>query len=260
MFANTEDIRKRILTIEEELRRFDVVDKKWPEGKLICAKNDKNYKWYVSKNNECIYLPKSERQMAQMLAQKKYFELRKKELLSELRACRYYMNKADSEGQKVDNMLANPEYEKLLDGKIELLDKELQLWANSEYEKNSSHPENLNVKATQGKMVRSKSEAIIDKILFTSGVPFRYENKLVLGNSIVYPDFTVRHPKTGKYYYWEHLGMMDDPEYANSACNKIKIYCEYDIVPSINLILTFETKKNPLGIDSVERIVRDYFG
>ena len=30
--------------ISDVFSEFDVVDKKWPEGKLICAKNDKNYK------------------------------------------------------------------------------------------------------------------------------------------------------------------------------------------------------------------------
>jgi hypothetical protein len=75
----------------------------------------------------------------------------------------------------------------------------------------------------------------------------------------LYPDFTTRHPKTGQVYYWEHFGLMDQPEYINRACQKIKMYCENGIIPGINLILTYETKENPLSIDQVEKIVKEYF-
>ena len=66
-------------------------------------------------------------------------------------------------------------------------------------------------------MLRSKSEAIIDMILYKNGIPFRYEEKIVLGDVILYPDFVIRHPKTGDFYYWEHFGMMDDEDYINKA-------------------------------------------
>ena len=37
------------------------------------------------------------------------------------------------------------------------------------------------------------------------------------------------------------------------------MYCENGIIPGINLILTYETKENPLSIDQVEKIVKEYF-
>lgn len=40
---------------------------------------------------------------------------------------------------------------------------------------------------------------------------------------------------------------------------KIGIYCENGIVPSINLILTFETQTHPFSISEAERIVQQYF-
>ena len=72
-------------------------------------------------------------------------------------------------------------------------------------------------------------------------------------------DFTIRHPLTGKLYYWEHFGMMDNPEYVSHACQKIKLYCDCGFIPSINLLLTFETRECPLGIDPIEKIMREYF-
>ena len=129
-----------------------------------------------------------------------------------------------------------------------------------EYDRCRIHPENLIVKATRGKYVRSKSEAIIDKLLFNAGIPFRYEDKLVLGDNTIYPDFTVRHPRTAEYYYWEHFGLLDDPKYVSeSVCRKIKLYSDNGIIPSVNMIFTFETKRHPLSIETVERIIREYF-
>ena len=36
-------------------------------------------------------------------------------------------------------------------------------------------------------------------------IPFRYECALTLGNTTVYPDFTIMHPNTGELIYREHL-------------------------------------------------------
>ena len=86
-----------------------------------------------------------------------------------------------------------------------------------------------------------------------------YEEKIVLEGTILYPDFTIRHPKTGEFFYWEHFGMMDNAEYINHACKKFKIYCENGIIPSVSLILSYETQEHPFSINEAERIVTQYF-
>lgn len=148
---------------------------------------------------------------------------------------------------------------RLLGGNAISTKTELEIWKNAEYERNTNYPEKLNVKGTQGKLLRSKSEAIIDRILYNAGIPFHYEEKLVLKNTFFYPDFTIRHPRTGAVYYWEHFGMMDNQDYINNSCIKLRTYCENGIVPSVNLILTYETLEHPLGIDDVEWLVSRYF-
>lgn len=132
----------------------------------------------------------------------------------------------------------NTEYESLLGKQFCSISKELEEWENAEYEKNVNYPENLIIKGTQGKRLRSKSEAIIDRILFSKGIPFRYEQKIILGNQILYPDFATRHPQTGKLCYWEHFGRMDNPEYVNHACQKVKKIVIMDLFhPSICYLL-----------------------
>ncbi len=259
MFANYLEIQKRAASIEKELKSIEDMEKGWPKGELICAQNYKHYKWYVRDNGKAVYLPKKERKLAQQLALKKYYTLRKKELQRELAACTTYIRRADGKSNSLEKMLNNTEYESLLGKQFCSISKELEEWKKAEYEKNTNYPENLIIKGTQGKWLRSKSEAIIDRILFSKGIPFRYEEKIILGNQILYPDFTIRHPKTGKLYYWEHFGMMDNPEYVNHACQKVKTYCDYGFIPSVHLLLTYETKEQPLEIDRIERMVKEYF-
>ena len=92
------------------------------------------------------------------------------------------------------------------------------------------------------------------------GIPFRYECALELGNRVIYPDFTLLHPKTGKKFYWDHFGLMDDLNYCHNTSMKIQLYSINGIIPSIDLIMTFETKEHPLYIEQVEAIVEQYFG
>jgi hypothetical protein len=67
--------------------------------------------------------------------------------------------------------------------------------------------------ALAGCMVRSKSEVIIANLLTAAGIPFRYEVPLMAPDGTMYlPDFTIEW--RGTTYFWEHLGLLDKPEYA----------------------------------------------
>ena len=114
----------------------------------------------------------------------------------------------------------------------------------SPYEQNKKYPEQKIYGTSAGIHVRSKSESMIVYLLHDYKIPFRYESELELGQVTVYPDFTIRHPKTGKVFLWEHLGMMGDPTYRRNALSKLQLYMEHGWIPSVNLILTFETKRS----------------
>jgi exodeoxyribonuclease V alpha subunit len=69
--------------------------------------------------------------------------------------------------------------------------------------------------AKDGTPMRSKSEVIIANELINRGISVDYEEPLYgkdgdPGNFRL-PDFTVY--KAGKAYYWEHLGLLSDPDY-----------------------------------------------
>ena len=246
-------IEKKIKDIKKELPRL-------PEGKLHCQRNGRYWKWYVYIDSKQIYINKDNHILAEQLAYKNYLLLMLKDLENEKKALMAYLTLHKSDiGQANELLVQNPEYKKLLSKLFKPQSEELNEWMHASYEKNSKYPEQLIYKAHSGNYVRSKSETIIDLLLSTNKIPFRYENPLYLGRVVIYPDFTIRHPQTGEFFYWEHFGMMDDVKYSNNACGKLQLYIAHGIIPSVHLITTYETKEHPLTSDIVEKIIDHYF-
>lgn len=155
--------------------------------------------------------------------------------------------------------MSNPEFCNLLFDHFKPIRQDLLEWTQEPYEQNELYSEKLIHKVCAGLKVRSKAEAMIATSLHKHKIPFRYECKLQLGEQIFYPDFTIRHPDTGEYYYWEHLGLISDLSYCQKAFSKIQTYILHDISPAHNLILTFEDKDHPLDAELIEKIIARYF-
>ena len=109
----------------------------------------------------------------------------------------------------------------------------------------------------RGDLVRSKSEVIIANELLAQGIDrYEYEAPLALPNGETrYPDFTVVDDDTGARYYWEHLGLLRNPDYEARWKRKLGAYRAADILPheeggggSGVLIVTRDDEKG--GIDS----------
>ena len=74
--------------------------------------------------------------------------------------------------------------------------------------------EGLIHRTERGDLVRSKSELVIADKLHARGVEYVYEQPLAIGEGRVrYPDFTIADHARGVTYYWEHLGLLNDPGY-----------------------------------------------
>lgn len=246
--------------LEEQIKELEKKLRDCPEGKLLCAKNGKHYKWYQSDGHEKIYIPKRKRYLAEQLAVKKYLLNQIRDLKGEKIAIEFYLRHHKESTGNVEKMLTDkPEYKELLASYFKPISEELEEWVNESFDKNLRYPEQLTQRASNGKYVRSKSEVLIDMVLYLNRIPFRYECALDLGGTIIYPDFTIRHPKTGKTYYWEHFGKMDNVEYGKSVCFKLQQYISMGIIPSENLITTYETRNHQLSLEEIERIVKEYF-
>ena len=84
----------------------------------------------------------------------------------------------------------------------------------------------------RGDLVRSKSELVIADKLYARGIDYAYEQPLVLPNGRTrYPDFTIADHARGVAFYWEHLGMLDDPGYRTRWEKKRTEYLSADIRP-----------------------------
>lgn len=234
--------------------------KHYPSGKFICTRNENRYKWYECKEHQYSYIPKSNRQYAQKLCAKKYLTLLLQDLSLEKKAIDSYLSKhAHCKNEAAQLLTSNSEYQSLLSPLFTPLSVELKDWADSSYEQNPKHPDQLLFKTSSGHIVRSKSESLIDMLLYTNKIPFRYECALHLGETVIYPDFTIRHPQTGELFYWEHFGLMNKPSYRQSMLSKLQLYTSHNIIPSIQLITTYETQEHPLNPALVENIINQYF-
>lgn len=96
--------------------------------------------------------------------------------------------------------------------------------------------------------VRSKSEVIIANMLVDRDIPFKYEEPLYAADGTIYlPDFTVTF--RGETYYWEHVGMLDRPDY-KAHWEKKKKWYEKNFPGQ--LVVTYEGKN--LSQDALEII------
>ena len=108
--------------------------------------------------------------------------------------------------------------------------------------------EGLIHRTKRGDLVRSKSEVIIANELLGQGIDrYEYEAALTLPNGRTrYPDFTIMDDDTGTRYYWEHLGLLHNPDYEARWNQKLEEYREAGIFP-------YDEKRDKEGILIVTR-------
>ena len=250
MCLESQKLDKQIQSLQAQLKTY-------PEGNFYCSKNGKYYKWYHVFANKALLIKKKFRPLAEQLAIKKYLSLQLNDCIHEKRAIDFYLRHHIP--AKAEQLLTqNSEYQKLLSPYFKPLSQELEEWSKSPFTQNTKYPEHKIHISASGNMVRSKSEVLIDMQLYTNQIPFRYECELQLGDVTIFPDFTVRNPRTGKIYYWEHFGMMDDPNYSYNVLLKLNTYISNQIIPTIDLITTDETRDHPLTIDTINQIIAEY--
>jgi hypothetical protein len=83
---------------------------------------------------------------------------------------------------------------------------------------------NLIHQTERGELVRSNSEVIIADHLHRRRVNYRYEEELKLGEDVRIPDFTFEDDDKDITYYWEHCGMLFNPDYAQRWEDKKSLY------------------------------------
>ena len=135
----------------------------------------------------------------------------------------------------------------------------IKQWLNAPYAKLGFRKDDPVYNTANGERVRSKSEIMIANELLRYGIPYRYEYP-VYSDGVLFaaPDFNCLNVRLRKEYYWEHLGMMGNEEYANKNCGKMEKFLMAQDFDMTKLITTFETDKHPLNIKAVDEIIKRY--
>ena len=133
-------------------------------------------------------------------------------------------------------------------------------WSSQPYvPKSFDEEDNSEFYTSRNERVRSKSEILIGDALARNNVPYKYECPLYLkGLGTIHPDFTTLNVIRRKVYYWEHLGRMDDEEYAKKNIRRINFYQKNGILIGDQLILTLETGATPLDVRLLDQIIKHY--
>lgn len=205
---------------------------------------------YISKNNSVLIAA---------LAQKEYdiraLKRAEKELKLWMQIAKFYPNEtfeltAAYMPDKIVELIAT---EPLSDEAF------INWWLNQPAQFLMFNEENKRFTVHENLRTRSKSEYILATDFIEYNLPFLYERGLFLpvSKKWIYPDFTILNPETREEIYWEHFGMLDEPDYANKALLKIKEYELNDIYLGHQLIATFETSSHPLDISFVKSIMSD---
>ena len=182
----------------------------------------------ISKNKERVY----------QLARKEYLNKRINIISKELEA----LNRCDYDiRHNADCDISDETIKKysMLDlTRIMYSDRERR-WYNNRQSQNPYRAENLIYSTLEGVLMRSKSERFIGDFLESKQRSYMYEPKFTVNDKTIYPDFMVLRPD-GEVVIWEHMGLMENPEYVNRMVSKILDYRKMGFVQHRNLICTYE--------------------
>ncbi len=127
--------------------------------------------------------------------------------------------------------------------------------------------EGLIHRTKRGDLVRSKSEVIIANELLAQGIDrYAYEEALPLPSGrTFYPDFTLVDDDTGETFYWEHLGLLHNPEYRKRWEKKKAAYIAAGVHPIDDegvgsLIITRDDDGGGIDAKAIAELIRDRFG
>lgn len=114
-----------------------------------------------------------------------------------------------------------------------------------------------NIYTERGEHVRSKSEKILADLFYKYDIPYVYEPKIKMNNGhMVCPDFALLNKETRQTIYWEHLGLINQDEYAVRNLEKLHEYEESSLILGENLLISMESTKKGLNTKLVEMQIK----
>lgn len=137
-----------------------------------------------------------------------------------------------------------------------LMSRQQAEWAKRPFVQSSKFPEGKKHTTRDGVKVRSKSELIIAEQLYDNGIPYHYEEEIIIGDIPFAPDFTIMRAD-GKLVYWEHMGLTGVTKYLSTQMYKIQMYVTADIVPWDNLIISFDDTNGHVDVREIDAFIKN---
>ena len=239
--------------------------KNTPEGHLRIAQAHKGQKlqyFQITKRGDTkgTYIPHAKQAMARRLAQKDYDTRLIKELSQEIRILQKYLSLTKSGSALTDLYTKLSPARRQLITPVTLTDAQYaEQWQAVAWTGLPFSEDSKDYITARRERVRSKSEVIIANTLARFNIPYRYEYPLELKNGhTVHPDFLCLNVRTRAEFYWEHFGLMDEPDYLERTLAKIKDYAESDILPGKNFLFTMESVVCHLSTIQVENLINEF--
>ncbi len=237
---------------------------KAPPGKIHIVRDGSKTKFYLRtdpKDKSGRYLPADEQEKINTYVRKAYDEKLVKLLDREIKSLGRFLADGTESTDQIRHAYSDNTFrvQKIIEP-VDMSDEDyVSTWLDHQYVKKEISETVACYETDHKERVRSKSELTIANALARHGIPYRYECPLILKNGIkIYPDFTALNVKNRKQMYWEHRGMMDNPEYARHTVERLKQYMRSGLIPGRDLIITEETSENPLGTDEIEMMIKEY--
>ena len=265
-------IESRIAELEEVLKIKQFVVKKNPSGLVRIVRQQNHLQFYKRSSPsdaQGTYMPRSQEKLARALVQNDYdkksipaIEAEIKELRDFIKA--YQEKSSDTVFKKLASTRREVVTPLTLDDQVYAA-----AWLKVEYRHKKFAEDVPQLFTDNNEQVRSKSEVIIANTLNAAGVPYRYEFPLLVDRNPeaddddtdfcrLHPDFFCLNLRTRQEFAWEHFGMMDDPEYAARATEKLGLYAENGFFPGKNLIITMETSAKPVSSKFLKSVIQTY--
>ena len=238
------------------------------EGR-ICVKTISGKPYFVKRlDGKEEYIPKNEIGTIKALSQKLYTAkvIKASETdIEQIDKCIETLGRTASSSKAI--MASIPKaLHQYIDAEIHIDEEYEKKWASEKVTDKNPKEAEKEYETPSGIIVKSKSEWMIARILDDYHVPYYYEKPFDDYGTIytgaprynLFPDFTCLNKRTGKTFYWEHLGKMDEPLYVVKNINRIMNYGAYGIYPGNGLIVTYESNSIPFRYSYVSGLIEKF--
>lgn len=238
---------------------------KCPEGDLVVHSMGGKTRYILLKREKQIYLGHDKTEQIKAFEEKNYYKKLKQTAEREIKS----LEKVIKTIGKTDDV--NEVFFKIPEAKrnlikpfaLQTIDNNLGNFCQMNdiaKQKNNKKLKESSFMTSDGVKVRSKSELIIAERFIANKIPYYYEPDIYFESILkaMKPDFQVYNKRTGEVFYWEHFGMMDNPDYLKEFQFKMNIYADGGIFPGKQLIMTTESSGCSLSTQYVDLMIKEY--